>query len=160
MQNSHWLLCLVRFYLWMSRVKNHITFIGPDIFHLKLVSTSITQWYPGPVRQNKQNLSVRVPLERRPLSKVPPWARTSGVPSRNYLVSTIKNQTKWPIELWTLKQEMETDEDGKPTGARISKGRKMPHVDVICFCQNFDLYLFVCQLHFPNSFLFLLLFNN
>ena len=22
-----------------------------------------------------------------------------------------KNQTKWPIELWTLKQEMETDED-------------------------------------------------
>ena len=111
MQNSHWLLCLVRFYLWMSRVKNHITFIGPDIFHLKLVSTSITQWYPGPVRQNKQNLSVRVPLERRPLSKVPPWARTSGVPSRNYLVSTIKNQTKWPIELWTLKRKMETDED-------------------------------------------------
>ena len=22
-----------------------------------------------------------------------------------------KNQTKWPIELWTLKREMETDED-------------------------------------------------
>ena len=22
-----------------------------------------------------------------------------------------KNQTKWPIELWALKQEMETDED-------------------------------------------------
>ena len=22
-----------------------------------------------------------------------------------------KNQTKWPIELWTLKQEMEIDED-------------------------------------------------
>ena len=22
-----------------------------------------------------------------------------------------KKQTKWPIELWTLKQEMETDED-------------------------------------------------
>ena len=22
-----------------------------------------------------------------------------------------KNQTKWPIEFWTLKQEMETDED-------------------------------------------------
>ena len=29
-----------------------------------------TQWYPGPVRQNKQNLSVRVPLERRPLRVV------------------------------------------------------------------------------------------
>ena len=26
-------------------------------------------------------------------------------------LSLSKNQTKWPIELWTLKQEMETDED-------------------------------------------------
>ena len=33
--------------------------------------------------------------------------------------------------------------DGKPAGARISKGRKMPHVDVIRLCQNFDLPLFV-----------------
>ena len=36
----------------------------------------------------------------------------------------------------------------------------MPHVDVICFFQNFDLHLFVCQLHCPNSFLFLLIFGN
>ena len=33
--------------------------------------------------------------------------------------------------------------DGKPAGARISKGRKMPHVNVIRLCQNFDLPLFV-----------------
>ena len=37
--------------------------------------------------------------------------RSTGVPSRNYSVTAIKNQTKWPIELWTLKQEMETDDD-------------------------------------------------
>ena len=28
-----------------------------------------------------------------------------------------KNQTKWPIQLWTLKQEMETDEDHATTRA-------------------------------------------
>ena len=33
--------------------------------------------------------------------------------------------------------------DGKHAGARISKRRKMPHVVVICLCQNFDLPLFV-----------------
>ena len=33
--------------------------------------------------------------------------------------------------------------DGKLAGTRISKGRKMPHVDVIRLCQNFDLPLFV-----------------
>ena len=38
--------------------------------------------------------------------------RTPRVPSRNYWVSArSKNQTKWPIEIWTLKQEMETDGD-------------------------------------------------
>ena len=50
--------------------------------------------------------------------------------------------------------------DGKPAGARISKGRNMPHVDVICLCQNFDLLLFVYQWHYPNSFLSLLMFSN
>ena len=44
--------------------------------------------------------------------------------------------------------------------AWISKGRKMPHDDVICFCQNFDLHLFGCQLYYPNYFLFLLIFSN
>ena len=37
--------------------------------------------------------------------------RTPEVRSRNYWVSAIKKQTKWLIELWTLKQEMETDND-------------------------------------------------
>ena len=33
--------------------------------------------------------------------------RTPGVPSRNYWVSArSKNQTKWPIEFWTLRQEI------------------------------------------------------
>ena len=36
----------------------------------------------------------------------------------------------------------------------------MPHDDVICFCQNFDLHLFACQLYYPNYFLFLLIFSN
>ena len=39
------------------------------------------------------------------------FLRTPEVRSRNYWVSTITKQTEWPIELWTLKQEMETDED-------------------------------------------------
>ena len=39
------------------------------------------------------------------------FLRTPEVRSRNYWVSAIKKQTKWPIELWALKQEMETDDD-------------------------------------------------
>ena len=50
--------------------------------------------------------------------------------------------------------------DGKPAGARISKRRKMPHVDVIWLRQNFDLLLFVYQWQYPNSFLSLLIFSN
>ena len=38
------------------------------------------------------------------------FIRTPVVPIRNKFRLT-KNQTKWPIELWTLKQEMETDDD-------------------------------------------------
>ena len=38
------------------------------------------------------------------------FIRTPVVPIRNEFRLT-RNQTKWPIELWTLKQEMETDDD-------------------------------------------------
>ena len=43
------------------------------------------------------------------ISTIYHWSITTpGVHSRNYWFSAIKKQTKLPIELWTLKQEMET----------------------------------------------------
>ena len=51
-------------------------------------------------------------LNLSPMQKRTIVLRTPEVPSRNYWVSArSKNQTKWPIEIWTLKQEMETDGD-------------------------------------------------
>ena len=40
-----------------------------------------------------------------------------------------KNQTKWPIELWTLKQEMETDDDDATIRERFSLVQSILFID-------------------------------
>ena len=40
-----------------------------------------------------------------------------------------KNQTKWPIELWTLKQEMETDEDHATMRESFSLVQNILHIE-------------------------------
>ena len=40
------------------------------------------------------------------------FSMQKGAPAGKKVMTTLsKNQTKWPIELWTLKQEMETNDD-------------------------------------------------